>query len=166
MKYVKQFIKYSCYIIYSNLIFALIVYFTYTWLLKYSLIFVYIGNAILIVLALMVDNWAYRQLNQIMDSDDDFNKVKNSKLFLFYLESFVSFKTVLYLFYIIILVISEVISYNPNLLSDGLMNFVVANKYSVVLLISIERLMKQVEVDRGKTKMTLKRYYERLKQES
>lgn len=166
MKFVKQFIKYGCYIIYSNLIFAFIVYFTYTWLSKYSLAFVYIGNAVLILVALLIDTWAYRQLNQIMDSDTDFNKVKNSKLFLFYLESFVSFKTVLYLFYIIILIISEVISYNPNILSEGVMNFIVANKYSVVLLIAIERLIKQLEVDRSKTKMTLKRYSDRLKKES
>lgn len=65
-----------------------------------------------------------------------------------FLDGFVSFKTVPYLFYLLILALSVVVTSYPHLLGESLVGFIDANRYTILLLISFDRLSAQFSQDR------------------
>jgi hypothetical protein len=64
------------------------------------------------------------------------------------IDSFVSFKTMLYLFYIIILFISQIIDFYPEMVGGNLKTFVIINRYNIVLLIAFDKLIGHFLRDR------------------
>ena len=76
------------------------------------------------------------------------------------LDSFVSFKTVLYMFYIFILIFSQIIDFYPALVGENIGNFISANSYSILLLIALDQVIGQFSKDRervGKISEKLKK---------
>jgi len=76
---------------------------------------------------------------------------KNYRLIRLQLDSFVSFKTVLYIFYIFILVFSQILDFYPELIGGNIGNFVNANSYSILLLIAFDQVIGQFSKDRERT---------------
>ena len=77
---------------------------------------------------------------------------KNYRLIQWIMDSFVSFKTILYLFYVVILIVSQVISINPTLVGENISNFIMANNYSILFLIAFDMLLSQFTKDKERMK--------------
>ena len=147
----KRIGRFVLFFIYSNVIYGLIVYFVFTWLAGYSLLAGYFGNLALIILGLVLD--AY--IRKILQSKDLAKQLKTEKnpeqgyrFFKLINENYVSFKTTLYLFYVIILIFSQIIVFYPTLLSENITNFITANNYSILLLIAFDMLSSQFSKDK------------------
>ena len=152
---IKRICKYLLYFLWSNTIYGLIVYYVFTWLSGYSLSWAYLGNLMLIVFGLTIDEQAIKMLHSkklVTQLKGEKNIEKNYRLVQSITDSFISFKTTLYLFYVFTLVISQIINFNPELLSEGIRNFINANAYSILFLIALDRLIAQFSNDREKMK--------------
>jgi hypothetical protein len=108
---------------------------------------------VLIILSLAVDEFSYSyfpskklavQIKEAKDVEGSYRSIQ------WLLDSFVSFKTMLYLFYIFILLISQIIDFYPDsvLAGGGFGNFILINRYNIVLLIAIDKLIKHFAKDR------------------
>jgi len=152
----KKIGKYSLYALFTNAIFGAIVYFTHTWLSRHSLLPAYLGNLVLIVLGLVIDEYALKVIqsekfvDQIKESGDI---EKNYRMIRLYFDGFISFKTLLYLFYVVIMILSQIIVFYPALLNEGLMSFINANQYSILLLIAIDQIIGQFAKDRERIRI-------------
>ena len=148
---IKQTGKYLLYILWSNIIYGLIVYYTFIWLSGYSLLYAYFGNLALIVFGLAIDGYSQKLLQSkklVVQLKEDKNSEKNTRIVGMLIDSFVSFKTVLYLFYAFILIVSQIIDFYPLLVSENVKNFISANNYSILLLIALDMLTRQFSEDR------------------
>jgi hypothetical protein len=133
--------------------YGLFVYFVSIWLTRYSLLAAYLGNLLLIIIALVLDEFTFKQLSSkglaqgIKAAKDEEG---SSRTIQWIIDSFVSFKTVLYLFYIIILILSQVIEIYPSLIPIGenLESFIYMNRYNILLLVAFDTLIGQFIKDR------------------
>jgi hypothetical protein len=152
---IKQISKHLIYIIGTNIIYGLIVYFVFSWLTGYSLLYAYLGNLVLIISGLAIDNYSQKMFQSekfIKQLKEDKNSEKNYRLFQWIIDNFVSFKAILYLFYIVILIISQLIKFEPALFSEDIRNFIGANDYSILFLISVDTVIGQFSNDKIKMK--------------
>ena len=149
-----QMSKYIAYIFFSNLIYGFILYFVFTWLSGFSQLYAFFGNLALIIMGLAVDEYqqkwmlSNKMITDIKQLKNEKDIEKNYRLVRRMIDSFVSFKTVLYIFYVFILIASQIITFNPALVGGNLSNFVLANSYSILPVIAIDMLIKQFSKDR------------------
>ena len=151
MKTLKRVFLYILFTLLANSIFGLILYFGFTFLTDISIVLAYLWNVLLIIIMLIIDEKSLKS----MESGDLAKKVKEHKepeklvngigQSLKYLGSF---KSDLYMFYIFILIISQVIELYPALFGESLRYFIQANSYSVLLLIAFDTLFRQFAKDR------------------
>ena len=152
-----KIIKHLLYIIFSNTLYGIIVYYIYAWLVGYSLLYVYIVNLALIIFGLILDEATIKTWNS-KKLITDIKKMKgksreiNYRLVRLIFDGFISFKTILYLFYIFILIAAQIIDFYPALISENLMNFIHANNYSILILIALDQLTGQFLKDRKRIK--------------
>ncbi|MDR0326495.1 MAG: hypothetical protein LBI19_10450 [Oscillospiraceae bacterium] len=147
----KKISKHLLFILYSNVIYGLIIYFSFTWLAGYSLFLAYLGNLALIALGLVWDEFNQRAMysKKLVSQLKKESDVEKSYRFIQKIvDSFVSFKTSLYLFYIIILIVSKMLDFYPALVGENLSNFILANNYSILFLIALDTLIGQFSRDR------------------
>jgi len=105
---------------------------------------VYIGNAIVIFFSLAVD----KIIHGILESKKFVITKKNYRTARFFsLDTSVSFKAALYLFYIFALILSHVIELHPALVSDDIGVFFTTIEYGILLVIALDALMGQVSID-------------------
>lgn len=110
------------------------------------------ANLGLIILALVADEYAFKIYDAAMQSKKAINELKKSRLFRFHLDAHISFKAILYLFYISIMIFSQIVDAYPTLVSENLRNFIVANEYSILLLIALDLFSGQFVKDRERVK--------------
>jgi len=151
----KKAIQYALYILFTNVVYWCIVYYTYMGLAGHSRLLAYLGNLALIVLGLALDIFMYRFYESkafiaMMRKEKDIEK--SYRLIQLQLDSFVSFKTVLYIFYILILVFSQIIDFYPAWVGENISNFIGANSYSILLLIALDQVIGQFSKDRNRTR--------------
>jgi len=143
-----QSLKYFIYALFSALVYGLLLYYGIFALFKDiagdSLMTVYIGNAIVIFFSLAVD----KIIHGILESEKFVITKKNYRIArLFFLDTSVSFKAALYLFYIFALILSHVIELYPALVSDDIGVFFITIEYGILLVIALDALMGQVSID-------------------
>ncbi|MCL2157352.1 MAG: hypothetical protein FWH54_04970 [Methanobrevibacter sp.] len=151
IKKIKRISNYLLYILLTNVIYGLILFFVSTSLAKYSLSYAYLGNIALIIIGLALDEYNLKMLqskNLVMQIKKDNDSLKNYRLIQWIMNNFVSFKTILYVFYVFILMVSQITDFNPTLISGDLEIFIFTNRYSILLLIGFDRLIKQFSNDR------------------
>lgn len=154
---VKKTSKYILYALYTNLIFGLIYYFAFTWLVKYSLLYAYLGSVALIIIGLILDKYVRKMILsekiaiQIKDLKDE-DREKSYRIIQWLMDSFVSFKTILFVFYFFILVVSQIINIAPTLVNESFGKFIHANSYGIVLIIAFDRIAAQFAKDRKRMK--------------
>ncbi len=151
----KRLCRYTIYAILTNAIYGLILYFLTTWLAGFSLLYAYLGNLALIIWGLMMDEYVYkmyqskklvRQIKREKDADT------NYRIILWLIDSTVSFKAVLYLFYICIVIAAQIIDFYPSAVSENLGNFVFSIRYSILILMAFDMLIGQFVNDRKRMK--------------
>jgi len=161
----KKAVKYVWYILWSNVIFGLTVYLIFTWLAEYSLLCAYLVNLALIAVGLVIDACMQRMLQSkklIAQMRAERGKERNYRTVRWITDSFVSFKTALYLFYVFILVFSQVIKYDAMLVGANLQAFVGANDYSILFLMALDAVIVQFKKDRKKMKEIAEKLQEEL----
>ncbi|MCL2816861.1 MAG: hypothetical protein FWD39_00540 [Clostridiales bacterium] len=153
----KKLFKRLMYAVFSNVLYGLLVYCLYIWVIGYSPLYVYLGNLALIVLFLVWDEGylrSFRSKKIVMQLKRELKKEQAKEKYYrwvqFLFDGFVSFKTMLYLFYILILIFSQIVEFNPELINKDLADFIFANKYSILLLIALDQLIGQFSKDREK----------------
>ncbi|MCL1890594.1 MAG: hypothetical protein FWG00_00950 [Coriobacteriia bacterium] len=153
-----RILKYAAFLVISTGLYGLAMFLVYTWLSGYSLLLAYFGNLVLIILALLWDEGNFKMYDRVMQSKEALAELKESRAFRFTLEGFISFKAALYLFYVLILVLSHVVAAYPNFMPDILANFITANEYSILLLIAVDMFSGQFAKDRKRASAVLQRF--------
>jgi hypothetical protein len=154
--------KYLIYDIFGMAAYGLILYFGFTWLAGFALLYAYLWNFALIIVAVSFDKYFDRMMRSdktIMLMKDKFGSEKTVSMLT---GGFISFKTLIYLLYMFILIASQIIDFNPDLLSDNLVNFIQANNYSILFLLAFDTLIGQFSKDRER----MKKIAEKLKKDS
>jgi len=153
-----QLLKYASFIILSTSVYGLAMYFVYTWLAGYSLLLAYLGNLVLIIIALVWDEANFKMYDSIIESKKALEEVKGSRFFRYVLDSFISFKAALYLYYVLIMIFSQIVNAYPALVHENIGSFVSANEYSILLLIAVDLFSGQFSKDRKRAGEVLKRF--------
>jgi len=160
---IRKSLKVLLYAVSSNAIFGSIIFFTYTWLAGYSVLYAYLGNLALIIIGLLMDEHMIKsfqskklamQLNQIEKVKD---RELNYRIIKGVLNSFVSFKTVLYTLYILILILAQIIDFYPSLFSEDMRSFILANNYSILIIVAFDLALGEFFRDRKKSKDALEK---------
>jgi len=157
----KQFCKYLVYGLLAGALWGLLMYFTFTWLSGYSILLAYLGNVVLIIIALAADESTFKLYDQFLESDELVGELDKSRFFHLFLDAFVSFKAILYLFYILILFLSQIIDAYPGLVPASIEGFVHANNYSILILVAIDLFSGQLVVDKKRRTSLAGRFRER-----
>ena len=109
-----------------------------------SLLYTYIGNMVLIIIFLTIDYI----IHGVLQSKGFIITEKNYRFARFlYLDSLVSFKTTVYLFYIIVLVVSQIISFRPTPANAEIANFFTTIEYGILFVIALDTLIGSVFKD-------------------
>jgi len=145
---IKQIVKYVAYFLFAGVLWGLFMYFVYTWLAGYSLLIAYLGNFLLIIVALIADEASFKIFEKAMESEEHLDVLRNDRFFQFFLDSYISFKAILYLFYIFTMVFSQIIDYYPTLVHENLASFIIANEYSILLLVAVDLFSGQFTNDK------------------
>ena len=149
---IKQFIKYTGYIVFAGVLWGLLMYLIYIWLAAHSLLLAYIVNFALIIIALIGDESVFKMFESSMTSKEALVEMKKSRFVRFFFDSYISFKAALYLFYIAIMIFSQAIGFYPTLVNESFGSFIIANEYNILLLIAVDLLSGQLSKDRGRRK--------------
>ena len=144
--------KYFLYDILGIAAYGSILYFGFIWLAGLSVLYAYLWNFALIILAVAFESYA----EKFLQSDNIIamyrKKYGTEKAYLMIAGGWLSFKTLIYSFYLIILIASRIIDFNPALVSENLADFVLSNNYSILFLLAFDTLIGQFSKDREKTK--------------
>ena len=135
--------------------YGLILYFGFTWLAGISLLYAYLWNFALIILAVLFDKCAVKLLQSdeiIMRLKEKYGAEKSRNIIA---GGALSFKTLIYLFYLFILIVSQIIEFNPALIGENLINFVLSNNYSILFLLAFDAFIGQFSKDRERTEKIL-----------
>jgi len=117
----------------------------------------YIMNLLFIIVILMLDIWVHRKMDR-----KEFLAADRSKLhdflgkMLFYCH-FVSFKTGLYLFYLIMLIASRTSTLEPSLLDPYMRTFIYSVEYGILLLLPMDKFLEQLYKDDKRMQSILER---------
>ena len=154
---VKEARKYLVYALVSNILFGTVYYFTFSWLSAYSLLYAYLGSLALIWIGLKLDEYMKKAITSekvIADIKQlgEVDREKNQRLMRWLMDSFVSFKTILFVFYLFVLIVSQIVMIDPSLVSKELNDFLTANSYGIVLLTAVDMIITQFSMDRREMK--------------
>jgi hypothetical protein len=165
----KRIINYFLFFIVSNALYGTLLYIAVTNLAKISPLYGYLGNFVLILLGLALDEFVLRKFlhnkslmamlkNTKTDKDKDLMVHQVRWMWNHYL----SFKTSLFLFYIAVLFISQIIRFKPNLAGEDFTNFIGAIDYSILILLAFKDLGEEFTKDRNKAKKASLEFEEQL----
>ncbi|MCL2807394.1 MAG: hypothetical protein FWD27_04415 [Coriobacteriia bacterium] len=149
---IKQIGKHVLYVLFSSALYGLALYLVTIWLAGYSLLWAYVGNLVLIIFALWSDEFAIKQFKSAITTKEGREALEKDRFFWFYADSFVSYKTVLYLFYVVVLIASQVAEFYPDIFSEEVASFLLANRFSILILLAYDMLTQQFSKDRTRAK--------------
>jgi len=159
---VRQLVEYVAYGLIAGVLWGLVMFFLFTWLVGYSVLLAYLVNIALIVAAVAADERAFRMYDRYLESDEALRRLARSRFFRLFLDAFVSFKAILYLFYILIMMFSQAIADYPGLVPQSVKAFISANEYSVVVLVAVDLFSGQLRIDRQRRRQLATRFEQRL----
>jgi undecaprenyl pyrophosphate phosphatase UppP len=73
--------------------------------------------------------------------------------------NFISFRTALYLFYIIVLIFSRVAILSPDLLNEDIQNFVLSVEYCLILLVVFDKFIVYLTNDSDKIQRITRKFH-------
>ena len=142
----------------TAVLFGLITYYViYSQLAGGHRLMAYVYNIVLIAAILVLD----RLLNHCMEKDG-FLTQERSRFGHFlahclFVTHFISFKTALYLFYIVMLVVSRVSILEPGIIDSHYLSFIYSVEYGVLLLIPLDKFLELLTKDDTRILRILKR---------
>ncbi|GHU65574.1 hypothetical protein AGMMS49983_13490 [Clostridia bacterium] len=154
LKKIRQRGKYIVTELIGAVIYVGILYFVSTWLAGYSLLAAYFGNLALMILFFGLEELSIRALEskglpkKLSEGKDREKLYRDIKAF----ENNISFKTMLYIVYVFILIFSQIIDTYPAFAGNDFSNFILSNNYSILLLIALDMLLGQISKERARMK--------------
>lgn len=152
--------KYFLYDILGMTAYSLVLYFGFTWLAGFSLLFASLWSFALIVIAVAFDEYSSR----IMQSDETMRLMKEKysaeRVKRIIAGGFLSFKSLIYLFYVFLLIAAQVIEFFPASAGQNIAEFIRANDYSIVFLLAVDTFMGQLAKDKERTKKLSEKFNE------
>lgn len=138
------------YALLTNAIYGTILFMGFTWLTGFSQVIAHFWNLALIILGLVIDTSS----KELIQTERLARQLRNEKeveqahgIINWIANHFVSFKTILYIFYALILVVSPVIDLYPTILSESLTSFIQSNSYSILFVIAFDMIVAQMSKD-------------------
>ena len=103
-----------------------------------SILHAYLWNMVFIIVVLSIDKLIYLKMQS-----KEFTITRKNYLIArwTYFESLISFKTTVYLFYIFILVASQIATIDPTFASEDFRNFILSIEYGLLLVIAFDSLI-------------------------
>ena len=157
-KIMKMF-RYLLYAVLSNVLYGFILYCGYALLENYSQALAFLWNISLIIIVLVLDEYTLKlfQSKKFVMHIKNLEKEdieKNYRLIKWIMDSFVSFKTVLYMFYIFLLVASQLLYVYPIriIITNRLRSFFSFNVLGIFILFAFDMLIGQFSRDRERMK--------------
>jgi hypothetical protein len=145
----------------TNIIYGCILYFLIVWLAGYSLLHAYIGNLVMIALGLAADRMMLRYYTspKLMAAiRREKNAEQNYRLVQWLIENYISFKALLYLFYAILLISSQVINFGNIEISEALNSFLRSTDYSILIVIAFDEFFERFTQGRKNAEKTLREF--------
>jgi len=132
----------------TALVFGLVTYFIiYERLADGHRLTAYIYNLALIAIILILD----KVTDTIMMTDGflkkDYGVIRNFLSRVLFVTHFVSFKTALYLFYIVMLIMSRISILEPDIIDRYQLGFIYSVEYGIVLLIPLDKFIDLITKD-------------------
>jgi len=145
-----QLAAYLIHSLFSAAVYGFVTYFFVFRLLSgESVLRAYIWNIVFIALLLVLD----KLINETLLSKElVITKANYFFAMLVHILSFISFKTVLYLFYTFILVISRVSILEPDLFSESFRGFVLSIEYCLILVVAFDKFTEYLSKDTERIK--------------
>lgn len=156
----KRIGKYVAYGISSNVLYGLILYSLVTWLARHSLLYAYVGNLAMVALGLAGDIVILKSLTSqkyVTLLKKEKNGEKEYQAFQWLFDNYVSFKAMLYLFYAILLIASQIINFSNIALGEDLTNFMRTTDYSILIIIAFEEFVERFSQGRRNAEIALER---------
>lgn len=153
---IQQLGRHLGYVVFSNAIYGVALYWLVTWLAGYSLALAYLGNLAMIAAGLAYDAWGIRYLT----SAAYLEKLKGSGDYAstrWLLSYYVSFKAVLYLFYAMVMVIWQVVTLGGIAVAQDFGVFLETTGYSVLIVIAVDEFTERYSQGRAKAAKGLSR---------
>jgi len=161
-KKLRKILKYVLFALISNVIYGLGMYYVYKWLVGYSILYAYLGTLVLIIIGLIWDELNHKYYLWAMQTKEYAIQMEKSFLFRLYLDAFISFKTILYLFYIFVLIVSQIIKFNPAIVNESFGNFILSFEYAILFIIAYDMVIGQFSKDRARMKKISAKFKESL----
>lgn len=135
-----QFTRNRIYSLLSSIIYGIAMYFLiYRGLARETALASYLWNILFIIIFLILDKVINNKLllskEFVINKDTYLSRTMHGL-------SFISFKVILYLFYIFIFIISRVSILEPNLINDNLRYFAMSIEYCLIFVIALDRFLK------------------------
>ena len=155
---IKRIGKYLAYAISTNIIYGLILYFLVTWLARHSLLYAYVGNLVMVALGLVMDICILRYFSSqkiVAEIKKEKNAEQNYRVVRWYIDNYVSFKAMLYLFYTFLLIASQIINFSNIAAGENLENFMRTTDYSVLIIMAYDGFCERFSRGRIKAETAL-----------
>jgi hypothetical protein len=147
-------------------VYGVALYFLFTWLAGYSLLYAYFGSLALMIILIMAEEYSIK----LVQSDDILKRISEQAaqkgredFYRSYADGFtsnVSIRMTLYMFYVFILVFSKIVEYYPALVNESIGAFILENNFSILMLIALDRLFSQAAKDRERMIKAAAKYKE------
>jgi len=147
---VKHFSKYLLYALFATALYGFVTYyFIYKQFAEFSLLSAYIINMIVIILSLALDSIIHGALQS-----KKFEITKKNYRFAryLYMDSYISVRTTVYLFYIFVLVASQILSFSPTPVNEDIGNFIITVEYGILFVIAFDTLIGAIFKDMERIK--------------
>lgn len=162
---IKQTMTYVIYILISNFIYGVILYFLITYSLMHSKLTAYLVNLGFIIICLLLDIFTKKQLAntkklaiKIESLKNEKDQIRNRQYIRWVLKNYVSFKTSLFFFYIFILLFSQILNFEPTLANAKIRDFIHIIDYSVIILLAFKDFGEEFFKDRKVMQKNIQEY--------
>jgi len=158
-----QFAKYLLFLLIVTTVYGFGAHFMYKTLAELSILFAYLNNMFFIVFLLVLSKSIQTKMNS-----KKFVFTKKNLLFarFAYWDSIISFNTPLYLFYIFILIVSQIYLFDPTIVSEDFGNFMRAMEYGIIFVIAFDKLIEYYFKDRERMKLMSAKFKQYLSEKS
>lgn len=156
----KRIGRYIAYVVLTNAIYGFILYFLIIWLARHSLLYAYIGNLVMVALGLAGDVFILKYFSSqktVAEIKKEKNAEQNYRILSWYIDNYISFKAILYLFYAVLLIASQIINLGNIAVGENLNNFLRTTDYSILIVIAFDEFIERFLQGRRNSEVALEK---------
>ncbi len=159
----KRIGNHAIYMAVSNVIYGFALYSLVAWLARRSLLYAYIANLVMVALALAMDRFMLKYFASpkiVAEIKREKNAEQNYRIVRWFMDNYISFKATLYLFYAVLLIVSQIISFGNITIDDNFNNFLRTTDYSILMVIAFDDFFERLSQGRRNAETALEKFKE------